>query len=67
MNNTKFVSPLSYLAAFVIGLILLLSLGKDWLPLENLLIFLAGLIGLSLAVLLARVWEHYHYSSRGKK
>ena len=61
-NNTQLLSPLSYIAAFAMGLILFLSIGKDWLPVENLLVLLAGLIGIGLAALLARVWELHRYS-----
>ncbi len=45
-------NPRSWIFAFLMGVILLWSFGKDWLNLESTLVFLAGLIGVALPVLL---------------
>lgn len=65
-NDKASWSTLSYSAAFLIGVILFWSLGKDWLHLESPLIFLAGLIGVALAVLAFAAWNIY-YNSRHKE
>ena len=50
-NNHRPLSTLSYISAFLIGVILFWSFGKNWLDLESLPVFLAGLIGVALIVL----------------
>lgn len=55
-------SPLTYVLAFLIGVILFWSFGKDWLDLQSASVFLAGLIGVALAVLAFGVWNIYYNS-----
>ena len=58
MNNTN--QPLfttSYICAFFLGVILFWSFGKSWLNLESMLVFLAGLIGVAIPVLIFGVWN----------
>ena len=54
--------PLTYAMAFLIGAILFWSFGRDWLDLESALIFLAGVIGVAVAVLLFGAWNIYNNS-----
>lgn len=51
MNHQRSVSNASLLTAFLIGVILLITVGQDWLALESRLVFLAGLTGVAIAVL----------------
>jgi high-affinity Fe2+/Pb2+ permease len=44
-------SAISMICAFLLGVILFWLFGKDWLNLESTLVFLAGLIGVAMAVL----------------
>lgn len=48
---------ISYASAFLIGVVLFWSFGKYWLNLESVLVFLAGLIGVAVAVLVFGVWN----------
>ncbi len=58
MKNSKaHLHTITYLIAFLIGVILFWSFGKDWLNLESALVFLAGLIGVALPVLAFGVWN----------
>jgi hypothetical protein len=50
-NNNRTLSTISYLSAFLIGIILFWSFGKDWLNFESMSVFLAGCMGVALAVL----------------
>jgi len=54
--------PLTYVMAFLVGVILFWSFGKDWLDLESAFVFLAGLIGVAVAVLLFSAWNIYYNS-----
>ena len=45
------MSNLSLVCAFLIGVLLFISFGKNWLALESLPVFLAGLLGVALIVL----------------
>jgi len=65
-NDKANWSTISHFAAFLIGVILFWSFGRDWLNFESPLIFLAGLIGVALAVLAFGVWNIY-YNSRHKE
>ncbi len=66
MKNVKMRWPvISYFSAFLIGVILFWAFGKNWLELESALIFLAGLIGIAVAVLALVAWNIGH-SSRHK-
>jgi hypothetical protein len=42
---------LSTISAFLLGVILFWSVGKDWIDLESTLMFLAGLVGVAVSVL----------------
>lgn len=58
MKTSKSTWPaFSYGLTFLIGVILLWTLGKDWLDFESTLVFLAGLIGVAVAVLLFGAWN----------
>lgn len=50
-------STLSHLAAFLIGVLIFWSFAGDWLDLESELVFLSGLFGIMLAVLVSGVWS----------
>lgn len=50
------------IAAFLIGVILLLSFGRDWLNFESPFVVLAGLIGVALPVLIVASWKSSHRS-----
>ena len=51
MNIHRPMSNLSLICAFLIGVVLLISFGQNWLALESLPVFLAGLLGVALIVL----------------
>lgn len=58
MRNKKSNLPtITYLAAFFLGVILFWSFGKNWLDLESRPVFLAGLIGVTVSVLLFGAWN----------
>jgi SNF family Na+-dependent transporter len=65
-NNMKiekgYWSTIAYVLAFLIGVILFWSFGKDWLNLESAAVFLAGLIGVALSVLVYGIWNIRHNS-----
>jgi hypothetical protein len=50
-------STLSHLATFLIGVLIFWSFAGDWLDLESELVFLSGLFGVALAVLVSGVWS----------
>jgi len=54
--------PMTYILTFLIGVILFWSFGKDWLDLKSGFVFLAGLIGVALAVLAFGAWNIYYNS-----
>ena len=63
MRNKKSNLPtITYLAAFILGAILFWSFGKNWLDLESSPVFLAGLIGVAVSVLLFAAWNMIHNS-----
>ena len=68
MNSEKRVLPtMTYVMAFLIGIILFWSIGKDWLNLESAVVFLVGLLDVALVVLLFAVWNISRNSrSKGK-
>jgi len=49
-------------SAFLIGVILFWSFGKDWLDLKSAAVFLSGLIGVAVAVLVFGAWNIYYNS-----
>jgi uncharacterized membrane protein len=51
MNIHKPISYFSLIWAFLIGVLLFVSLGKNWLALESMPVLLAGLLGVALTVL----------------
>jgi high-affinity Fe2+/Pb2+ permease len=51
MNIHRPMSNLALICAFLIGVVLFISFGRHWLHLESMLVFLAGLLGVALAVL----------------
>ncbi len=55
-------SAISYASAFLIGLILFWSIGKNWLNFESVSVFLAGLIGVAVSVLVFGAWNIIHNS-----
>ncbi|MEW6406000.1 MAG: hypothetical protein AB1649_29795 [Chloroflexota bacterium] len=70
MNSDKArLSTIACLCAFLIGVILFWSFGKDWLDFESKLIFTAGVIGVAVAVIIFGVWNMIRGSKNhsGKK
>ena len=65
-NENRNWTTLTYMSAFLIGVILFWSFGKDWLDLKSASVFLAGLIGVAIAVLAFGAWNIY-YNSRHKE
>jgi len=61
-NDKANWSTISYIAAFLLGVVLFWLLGKDWLNFESPLIFLVGLIGIAVAVLAFGAWNIYYNS-----
>ena len=59
-------STIAYVSAFLIRMILFWSFGRDWLDLKSAAVFLAGLIGVAVAVLAFSAWNIY-YNSRHKE
>jgi hypothetical protein len=51
MNIHRPMSNFSLICAFLIGVVLFISYGEKWLALESLPVFLAGLLGVALTVL----------------
>ena len=51
MNSQRPISNFSLICAFLIGVLLFISFGQNWLALESMLVFLAGLLGVALPVL----------------
>ena len=61
MRNDKANLPaITYISAFLIGVILFRLLGKNWLDLESKLVFLAGIMGVLVAVSIFWVWNANH-------
>lgn len=55
-------STIAYVSAFLIGVILFWSFGKNWLDLKSASVFLSGLIGVAVAVLVFGAWNIYYNS-----
>ena len=51
MNIRTPISNFSLICAFLIGVLLFIAFGQNWLTLESMLVFLAGLLGVALPVL----------------
>ncbi len=63
MNNNKTNLPtVAYISAFVIGVILLWSIGKAWLNFESTLVFIAGVIGVAVSVIIFGIWKIIRHS-----
>ena len=56
-NKRSNLPSITYLAAFFLGVILFWSFGKNWLDLGSRPVFLAGLIGVAVSVLLFGAWN----------
>jgi len=50
-NENRNWPMIRYISALLMGVILLWSFGKNWLNFESISVFLAGLLGVALAVL----------------
>jgi len=61
-NDKANWTAISYFSAFLIGVILFWSIGKNWLNLESASVFLAGLIGVAISVLAFGAWNIVHNS-----
>lgn len=66
MKNTNW-STLTAVTALLIGVILLWSFGKNWLNFDSPLVFLAGLIGVAIPVLIFAAWKIYQSSDKDHK
>ena len=66
-NNKANLPAIIYVSAFLIGVILFWSFGNDWLNLESGLVFLSGLIGVAVAVILFGVWNIIRHSNNKDK
>ena len=62
MNDKPKWHPISYTSSFLIGVILFWSIVRGWLDLKSTPIFLAGLIGVAVAVLTFAAWNIYYNS-----
>ena len=66
MNIRRPISNFSLICAFLIGVLLFISLGRNWLALHSILVFLSGLLGVALAVLVFGIWN-IHKGSHHKE
>jgi SNF family Na+-dependent transporter len=70
MNNYKTnLHTVAYICAFVIGVILLWSIGRAWLDFESKLVVIAGVVGVAVSVIIFRIWNMIRQSKNhsGKK
>ena len=65
-ENIKW-SMVSSITALLIGVILLWSFGKNWLNFESVMVFLAGVIGVAIPVLIFAAWKIYQRSDKDHK
>ena len=63
-NENRNWPTITYVFAFVIGVILFWSIGKNWLNLESMLVFLAGVAGVALVVLVFGLWNIFQNSRK---
>ncbi len=61
MNNDRALPTISLISAFFLGVILFWSFGKNWLNLESLLVFLVGLLGVAVPILIFGMWNIVHH------
>lgn len=66
-DNESNQSVVPIVTAFFIGVILLWSFGKNWLNFESALVFLAGLLGVIIPVLLLELWKIHQRSDQDHK
>ena len=64
MNNTKPGTIVTTICTFLIGVILFWSFRRNWLAFESVLVFLAGLIGVAIPVLVFGLWKILHDSRK---
>ena len=58
MKDNKFHwCPLTCVMAYLVGVILFWSFGRDWLEFDSALVFLAGLSGVAVSVLAFGAWN----------
>jgi len=63
MRNDKANLPvITYVSAFLIGVILFWSFGKNWLDFESKLVFTAGVVGVAVAVIIFWIWNIIRHS-----
>ena len=62
MNNTKPGPIVVMIFTFLIGVILFWSFGRNWLAFDSILVFLAGIIGVAIPVLVFGLWKILHHS-----
>lgn len=63
-DNRVHWHPFASLMAFLIGVILFWAFGRNWLDLGSASVFLAGVIGVAVAVVLFGAWKAHHDSHR---
>jgi len=63
-NDHGQLSTISYIFAFFMGVIFFVGFGKTWLNLESMLVFLAGIAGVGLVVLLFGLWTIFQNSRK---
>lgn len=63
-NSRTNFSVMPYLCAFIVGVILFWSFGEYWLDLTSTLVFLAGLIGVAVSVLLIGARSIFKHSEK---
>ena len=63
MKSDKANLPtIAYICAFLIGVMLFWSFGKNWLSLESMLVFIAGVTGVAVAVIIFGIWNMIRHS-----
>ena len=67
MNIKPKWNLVSFLTAFIIGVIMFWSIGKGWLNLQSSPILFAGLVGVALAVLAFALWDIYDHLHKKEK
>jgi len=65
-NENRNWSTITYICAFLLGVLLFWSFGKNWLNFESALVVLGGLIGVAVAVLVFGAWNIFHNSHHKK-
>lgn len=66
-NKNPNWSTVSSLAALFIGVILLWTFGKSWLNFGSMLVFMAGLLGVAIPVLIFGLWRIFRHSDQSQK